>query len=104
MEVLSQPLPAYTAFSVVAVVLALVYRDRLYSRLPGPSWRAALAGGLAGGIALTLATHGTDQFLVQRLLSADSPKSAARGLVLLSGMSPGSKSSSSGSGSAVREK
>ena len=38
--------------------------------------------GLAGGIALTLATHGTDQFLVQRLLSADSPKSAARGLVL----------------------
>jgi len=38
--------------------------------------------GLFGGIALTLATHGTDQFLVQRLLSADSPKSAARGLVL----------------------
>jgi solute:Na+ symporter, SSS family len=38
--------------------------------------------GLAGGIALTLGTHGTDQFLVQRLLSADSPKSAARGLVL----------------------
>ena len=38
--------------------------------------------GLAGGIALTLATHGTDQFLVQRLLSADSPKGAARGLVL----------------------
>ena len=41
-----------------------------------------LWAGLAGGIALTLATHGTDQFLVQRLLSADSPKSAARGLVL----------------------
>ena len=38
--------------------------------------------GLAGGIALTLATHGTDQFLVQRLLSADSPRGAARGLVL----------------------
>jgi SSS family transporter len=38
--------------------------------------------GLAGGIALTLATHGTDQFLVQRLLSAESPKAAARGLVL----------------------
>jgi solute:Na+ symporter, SSS family len=38
--------------------------------------------GLAGGIALTLATHGTDQFLVQRLLSAESPKGAARGLVL----------------------
>ena len=41
-----------------------------------------LWAGLAGGIALTLATHGTDQFLVQRLLSADSPRGAARGLVL----------------------
>ena len=29
-----------------------------------------LWAGLVGGIALTLATHGTDQFLVQRLLSA----------------------------------
>ena len=33
-----------------------------------------LWAGVAGGIALTLATHGTDQFLVQRLLSADSPR------------------------------
>ena len=41
-----------------------------------------LWAGIAGGIALTLATHGTDQFLVQRLLSADKPASAARGLVL----------------------
>ena len=41
-----------------------------------------LWAGVAGGIALTLATHGTDQFLVQRLLSADSPKGAARGLIL----------------------
>jgi len=38
--------------------------------------------GLLGGIALTLATHGTDQFLVQRLLSARSSREAARGLVL----------------------
>jgi Na+/proline symporter len=38
--------------------------------------------GLAGGIALTLATHGTDQFLVQRLLSARSSREAARGLIL----------------------
>jgi SSS family solute:Na+ symporter len=38
--------------------------------------------GLFGGIALTLATHGTDQFLVQRLLSARSAVSAATGLVL----------------------
>jgi solute:Na+ symporter, SSS family len=38
--------------------------------------------GLLGGIALTLATHGTDQFLVQRLLSAKSAKQASAGLVM----------------------
>jgi SSS family transporter len=38
--------------------------------------------GLLGGIALTLATHGTDQFLVQRLLAATSARAAATGLVL----------------------
>jgi len=38
--------------------------------------------GLLGGVALTLSTHGTDQFLVQRLLSARSAKEASRGLVL----------------------
>lgn len=38
--------------------------------------------GLLGGIALTLATHGTDQFLVQRLLSAKSATQASAGLVL----------------------
>jgi hypothetical protein len=44
-------MPFVLALSVIAVVVALVYRDRLYSRLPGPSWRAALGGGLAGGVA-----------------------------------------------------
>jgi solute:Na+ symporter, SSS family len=38
--------------------------------------------GLFGGVALTLATHGTDQFLVQRLLSARSLRGAASGLIL----------------------
>src|SRR5512140_1686560 len=38
--------------------------------------------GLVGGIALTLATHGTDQFLVQRLLSARSAREASAGLIL----------------------
>jgi Na+/proline symporter len=38
--------------------------------------------GLIGGVALTLATHGTDQFLVQRLLSARSSRDAALGLIL----------------------
>ncbi|HKB12674.1 MAG TPA: sodium:solute symporter [Vicinamibacterales bacterium] len=38
--------------------------------------------GVIGGVALTLSTHGTDQFLVQRLLAARSAREAARGLVL----------------------
>ncbi|HWI20943.1 MAG TPA: sodium:solute symporter [Vicinamibacterales bacterium] len=38
--------------------------------------------GLLGGVALTLSTHGTDQYLVQRLLSAKSQKDASTGLVL----------------------
>jgi SSS family solute:Na+ symporter len=38
--------------------------------------------GLLGGITLTLATHGTDQYLVQRLLSARSSRDASLGLVL----------------------
>ena len=38
--------------------------------------------GILGGVALTLATHGTDQFLVQRLLSARSARDASRGLIL----------------------
>ena len=37
-----------------------------------------LWAGLLGGVALTLATHGTDQFLVQRLLSARSAREARR--------------------------
>jgi SSS family solute:Na+ symporter len=41
-----------------------------------------LWAGVIGGVALTLSTHGTDQFLVQRLLSARSAREAARGLVL----------------------
>src|SRR6185295_19823979 len=38
--------------------------------------------GLVGGVALTLATHGTDQFLVQRLLAARSQREAGLGLIL----------------------
>ena len=47
-----------------------------------PSRVYTLWSGILGGVALTLATHGTDQFLVQRLLSAKSARSAASGLVL----------------------
>jgi Na+/proline symporter len=50
------------------------------------SWTLArpytLWAGIIGGGALTLSTHGTDQFLVQRLLSARSAREAAGGLVL----------------------
>jgi Na+/proline symporter len=50
------------------------------------SWTLArpytLWAGIIGGCALTLSTHGTDQFLVQRLLSARSAREAAGGLVL----------------------
>jgi solute:Na+ symporter, SSS family len=41
-----------------------------------------LWAGILGGIALTLSTHGTDQFLVQRLLSARSAREASAGLIL----------------------
>jgi SSS family transporter len=41
-----------------------------------------LWSGLAGGVAITLATHGTDQYLVQRLLSGRSARQASAGLVL----------------------
>ena len=46
-----------------------------------PTRTYTLWAGVLGGIALTLATHGTDQFLVQRLLSARSARAAASGLV-----------------------
>jgi SSS family solute:Na+ symporter len=49
------------------------------------SWNPHVAytlwAGLIGGVALTLATHGTDQYLVQRLLSARSARQASAGLV-----------------------
>jgi solute:Na+ symporter, SSS family len=41
-----------------------------------------LWAGILGGLALTLATHGTDQYLVQRLLSARSAREASTGLIL----------------------
>jgi SSS family solute:Na+ symporter len=47
-----------------------------------PSTIYTLWTGLFGGVALTLATHGTDQFLVQRLLAATSARAAATGLML----------------------
>jgi Na+/proline symporter len=47
-----------------------------------PAQPFTLAAGVVGGIFLTLATHGTDHYLVQRLLVARSRRDAAAGLVL----------------------
>ena len=41
-----------------------------------------MLGATLGGIFIALSTHGTDQFLVQRLLSAKSQRDASAGLVL----------------------
>ncbi|MDM7922656.1 MAG: hypothetical protein QUS14_10190, partial [Pyrinomonadaceae bacterium] len=38
-------------------------------------------GGLLGGCFLTMSTHGTDQYLVQRYLCTDEPRSAATALL-----------------------
>jgi SSS family transporter len=55
-------------------------------RVIDASWDAyepyTLAAGLVGGAFLTLATHGTDHFLVQRLLVARTPRAAAVGLAV----------------------
>jgi len=47
-----------------------------------PAVTYSLASGVIGGVFLTLATHGTDHYLVQRLLSARSVRQAQIGLVL----------------------
>ena len=54
-----------------------VFDFRLTLARPYSFW-----AGIIGGVALTLSTHGTDQFLVQRLLAARSAREASRGLVL----------------------
>jgi SSS family solute:Na+ symporter len=47
-----------------------------------PTHVYTLWAGILGGVALTLSTHGTDQYLVQRFLSAKSQQAASRGLVV----------------------
>src|SRR5687768_3916720 len=57
-------------------------RFRVFDFTTDPRTVYTFWAGLLGGIALTLSTHGTDQFLVQRLLSARSAREASTGLVL----------------------
>ncbi|MGH9320088.1 MAG: sodium:solute symporter family transporter [Vicinamibacteria bacterium] len=47
-----------------------------------PSITYSIASGVIGGIFLTLATHGTDHYLVQRLLVAKSSREASLGLIV----------------------
>jgi solute:Na+ symporter, SSS family len=55
---------------------------QLWDLATDPTRVYTLWAGIIGGVALTLSTHGTDQFLVQRLLSGRSSRDASLGLVL----------------------
>jgi SSS family transporter len=63
-------------------VAAAAGRLQLWDLAWEPTRVYTLWAGLIGGVALTLATHGTDQFLVQRLLAGRSSREASLGLVL----------------------
>jgi len=61
---------------------------RVVELLPAAGWESffkepyTLAGGLIGGAVLSMASHGTDQLIVQRVLTAGSPRPARRAMVL----------------------
>lgn len=55
---------------------------RIFDLSTDPQATYTLWAGILGGVALTLATHGTDQFLVQRLLSAKTVRAAQAGLIV----------------------
>jgi SSS family transporter len=54
----------------------------IFDFTPDPTKVYTFWSAMLGGVALTLSTHGTDQYLVQRLLSAKSARGAASGLIL----------------------
>ena len=68
---------AFLPAMVLGVLLHDVIKRVLFASPAVICWSLII-----GGVALTLATHGTDQFLVQRLLAARSAREASRGLVL----------------------
>jgi Na+/proline symporter len=69
-------------WSAVVSVAGGAGRFTVFDLSTDPRAVYTLWAGLLGGVALTLSTHGTDQYLVQRLLSARSSRDASRGLVL----------------------
>ena len=70
--------------SVSAALAAAADVDKLRVIVPSFDLSATytLGAGVIGGMFLTLATHGTDHYLVQRLLVARSAREASVGLVL----------------------
>jgi len=68
--------------------LAAAGKLQVLKLLPAGGWQSffqepyTLAGGLIGGAVLSMASHGTDQLIVQRVLAAGSPKPARRAMVL----------------------
>jgi len=81
LEALLRLLPAGAAARAFASASA---EGKLQVLVPSldPAVTYTLASGFIGGVFLTLATHGTDQYLVQRLLAARSIRQAQIGLVL----------------------
>jgi len=69
-------------WSTIAAVGEAAGKFRMFDFTLDPTRVYTFWSAMLGGMALTLATHGTDQFLVQRLLSARSARGAASGLIL----------------------
>ncbi len=70
--------------SISAAMAAAADADKLRVFVPtlDLSVTYSLGAGVIGGMFLTIATHGTDHYLVQRLLVARSAREASAGLVL----------------------
>jgi SSS family transporter len=69
-------------WATVAATGAAAAKFTVFDFSTDPAAVYTLWAGLIGGVCITLATHGTDQYLVQRLLSARSAREASTGLVL----------------------
>ncbi|MFP5247477.1 MAG: sodium:solute symporter family transporter [Thermoanaerobaculia bacterium] len=61
---------------------AAAQKFRLFDFSFDPSKTFTFWSGLIGGTFLTLSTHGTDQYMVQRYLCTDRPRSAAKAVVV----------------------
>jgi len=65
----------------VAHVAAAGHKLRIFDFTPGFSAKYTLWSGLIGGAFLTMATHGVDQTIVQRLLAARNERDSRRALL-----------------------